>query len=263
MIEKKTKYSDILNREVDIYIRLPKKFDQSKSYNVLYMHDGQNLFLKEDSSFGMIWDVDTILTKMENEGYEELIVVGVSSNKSHNGYLRLAEYSYYDGLKVKTWIEESNNHEDLVILEDDVLKARGTMYEEYLLNDLFKEIENAYNINKRYMMGSSMGGLYTLAFTLRNPGVLTKGYCVSNAFHYNLDGVLNECKHTDTLLYLDTGTDEASQGGADNLLYIDCNKQVYDKLVGHNCSIVFKTIEGAVHNELAWAERLEDILRSI
>ncbi len=263
MIEKLTNYSDELQRDVDIYIRLPYNYDEEQSYNVLYMHDGQNLFFKETSAFGMIWDVDTILTTMENSGFEPLIVVGISSNKSHNGYLRLAEYSYYDSSEVYQWIVDANNLSDLAILDNRILVSRGKQYETYLSNTLFSDIETRFKIKKRYMMGSSMGGLFTLSFALRNPNIIEKAFCVSNAFHYNLAGILNDCCSTTTKIYLDVGDNEASQGKTNSEIYINCNKQVYEKLGEFNNQVVFKVIKDGVHNELAWSSRFETILKAL
>ncbi len=263
MIEKFTKYSIELNRDVDIYIRIPKDFDVNNTYNVLYAHDGQNLFFKNDSSFNMIWDMDKVLTELEESGFEKLIVVGLSSNKSHNGYMRLAEYSYYDNCEVYDWMISANNLSDVTILNNKVLKGMGHLYEEYLLNTVFPYIESKYNTNSKYMIGSSMGGLFTLAFSLRNPNIISKAFCVSNAFHYSLEKILNDCTKTNTKIYLDVGDCEASQGKTNSITYVNCNKKVYDKLKSFNNCVNFKIIEGAIHNEIAWSSRLKSILKSI
>ncbi len=265
MITKETIYSELLGRDVDVYVRLPKDFDKNEVCNVLYMHDGQNLFFKEDSSFGMIWDVDTVLNNLEKDGYERLIVIGISSNKSYDGYARLCEYSRFDNFDVVNWMKDNNTYEsNKAILTKDVLIGKGESYDQFLINTIFKNYEKRFNINKRYMMGSSMGGLYTLEFALTYPDLISKAYCVSNAFHYALKDIKNYCEKIESVkIYLDCGTEESSQGDADNEKYINCNQLINDKLKELGNEVVFKIIPGAVHNEKAWNERLSNILQAI
>lgn len=56
MIEKFEVFISTLERERRITVFLPKNYrDSSKSYPVLYMHDGQNIFEDRDASFGISW----------------------------------------------------------------------------------------------------------------------------------------------------------------------------------------------------------------
>lgn len=263
MIEKQTIYSKQLNRDVDIYIRLPQNYNKNISYNVLYMHDGQNLFFKSDSSFNMIWDVDKTLCDLENQGFENLIVVGVSSNKSNNGYLRLAEYSYYDSSEVYNWMIDARNYQDMEILENKILLSRAKFYEDFLVKTLFSYIDKTYNTKNRYMMGSSMGGMFTLCFALKNPHLLTKAFCLSNAFHYNLSAVFSDCCYTPTKIYLDVGDSESSQGKINSFKYINCNKIIYNELLRYENYVHFKIIKDAKHNEIAWSKRFANVLKSL
>lgn len=87
MIEKFEVFISTLERERRITVFLPKNYrDSSKSYPVLYMHDGQNLFEDRDASFGFSWGIKDYL---EQSG-QELIVVGIDCN--HTGYNRFNEY---------------------------------------------------------------------------------------------------------------------------------------------------------------------------
>jgi hypothetical protein len=49
-----------------------------KKYPVLYMHDGQNLFLKKEAFVGNTWKTDEVLNTLDKmNAIEEVIVVGV------------------------------------------------------------------------------------------------------------------------------------------------------------------------------------------
>ena len=74
------------------YIWLPDSYeeDETKHYPVLYMFDGQNVFLDEDASYGKSWGMAEYLSWTE----KEVIVVGVECNTRGNG--RLREYTPVD-----------------------------------------------------------------------------------------------------------------------------------------------------------------------
>ena len=63
-----------------IRVFLPPGYDEKtlKRYPVLYMHDGNNLFLPEEASFGETWEVGEVLELMSSlRVTREVIVVGV------------------------------------------------------------------------------------------------------------------------------------------------------------------------------------------
>ena len=81
-----------LERRVWVY--LPAGYNESsKSYPVLYMHDGQNLFDPETSYAGVTWQVGETLDQLTAEGRTEgVIVVGVD-NAGDGAIGRFEEYS--------------------------------------------------------------------------------------------------------------------------------------------------------------------------
>ena len=56
-----------LNRKRMIRVYLPNDYDKNlnKHYKVMYMHDGHNLFYKETSAYGGIWDIQSAMNKSE------------------------------------------------------------------------------------------------------------------------------------------------------------------------------------------------------
>ena len=70
-----------LNRRRTIRIYLPPDYNETnRHYPVIYMHDGQNLFEKETSSFGSIWDVRHLLDDLyHHDERHAYIVVGIDN----------------------------------------------------------------------------------------------------------------------------------------------------------------------------------------
>ncbi len=78
-----------LGRTRRIWLYLPPDYDTSvKSYPVLYMHDGQNLF-DAATSFAGEWEVDETLNGFFGQGYQVPIVVGID----HGDEYRIPEYT--------------------------------------------------------------------------------------------------------------------------------------------------------------------------
>ena len=80
-----------LGRTRRIWLYLPKSYATStKTYPVLYMQDGQNLFNEQTAGFGE-WGVDECLDTLGKIINRECIVVGIDNG----GDKRLNEYSPY------------------------------------------------------------------------------------------------------------------------------------------------------------------------
>src|SRR5476649_769143 len=79
-----------LSRQRTIRIYLPKGYASSnKSYPVIYMTDGQNLF-KSDAEIKSTWAVDSTLNSLPAN--KQCIIVGID----HAGKDRITEYDPYD-----------------------------------------------------------------------------------------------------------------------------------------------------------------------
>ena len=65
-------------RQVDVW--LPESYQRTSSerFPVIYMHDGQNLFLDEISFIGVSWGMDEAMVRVEREtGGKTAIIVGI------------------------------------------------------------------------------------------------------------------------------------------------------------------------------------------
>ena len=143
-----------LNKARRIWIYLPKNYAaSSKTYPVLYMHDGQNLFNQQTAGFDE-WRVDESLDSLQKLTGKECIVVGID----HGGNDRLAEYAPYDFEYNKSKIT-----------------AQGKLYVDFLANTLKPFIDSKYRTKKSFentfIAGSSMGGLISLYAVMQYPSV--------------------------------------------------------------------------------------------
>ena len=136
-----------LNRKRRIAALLPHDYyENNKSYPVLYLHDGQNLF-DDYSPFGN-WGVDKSLTTLAKKGMSDIIIIAID----HGGQHRIQEYLPFPTPKY-----------------DD---NQGHKYVEFMMNTLKPLVDNKYRVRKEREFtgigGSSMGGLISLYAGLKH-----------------------------------------------------------------------------------------------
>lgn len=225
-------YSIHLKNERDIIIWFPPSYQSSsKRYPVLYMHDGQNLFSPSTAYIGKDWRVDETATNLINQRkIEELIIVGI-----YNTSERLEEYNL--------WTEKGKN------------------YFQFIRKELKPYIDEQYRTktdrNNTYVMGSSLGGLYSFQLIWYYPNIFSKAACLSNSFWVDDRKIFKEVKKDkaplkDITLYIDCGDEEKK--------LIDDSKKMIKLLkeTGYvNNQNLFSHIEkGGKHSEEDWANRL-------
>ncbi len=262
--------SKSLNRYVQLSIRLPKDYNNlTTPCNVMYAHDGQNLFFDEKSAFGVSWGLNETLNKLEKNKYAPTIVVGFHCNNENFGIERYREYSYFDNGK---WLQNSTISTDINFVTNgkNTLSAKGNLHVSFLINELIPFIEKKYNVNEtRSIIGSSMGGLSSTVIGLLHQDMFNNAYCISNAYWYNeeeLISLINKTKKTHNInFYLDVGDNETSSNLPESeikKLYITSNTNVNECLKKNGYNTTFKIIKGGVHNEASWKSRIEDILKT-
>jgi len=223
-------YSKILDKKRDFFVWLPPGYNlnPSKSYPVLYMHDGQNLIDPKISYAGKDWQVDETVTRLIKEyKIKEVIVVGI-----YNTGDRLEEYSDTE---------------------------KGEKYLKFLIEELKAFVDSKYKTlpdpNNTAIMGSSMGGLASFLAAWKHPEVFSMAGCMSSSFYFNDDKVfkmLDEYsgpkKHIK--FYIDHGEDGLVRG---QKMFCKLTKMGY--IIGTDLDYYFAP--GAEHNESEWAKRLE------
>jgi len=154
-----------LQRSRRIWIYLPKGYgSSSKTYPVLYMHDGQNLF-NEQTAYAGEWGVDECLDTLQKKLGKEAIVVGIDNGGSH----RMKEYNWYDHAQYG--------------------KGEGQAYIDFISQTLKPWIDSKYRTKKgpeyTAIAGSSMGGLISMQAlmyrgnTFGTAGVFSPSFCIA------------------------------------------------------------------------------------
>src|SRR5438552_12045771 len=124
-----------------------------KKYPVLYMHDGHNLFLKEEAFVGNTWRTDEVLNMLDKmNAIEEAIVVGIHPND------RMTEYT-------------SPGYEDYGQFLVQILKP--------LIDAKYRTLTGPSNTA---VMGSSLGGVVSFYLGWQWPEVFGKIACLSSTF---------------------------------------------------------------------------------
>lgn len=249
------------NRTLRIY--LPNTYDENKSFPVIYMHDAQNLFEVETSSYGHIWDIHTHLNRQYELTGFECIVVGIDNWEGMNN--RLNEYS--------PWINHDIKNDSL--LEDITtdVGGLGKEYVDFLVNKLKPYIDKNYKTipdrEHTAIIGSSMGGLISLYAGLKYPNIYSKIGAFSTAVWFAEKDLL-ELIHVanydlPSKWYLDIGTNETSNNKKKtfNKLYITGTEKTYKAILKHIPSkdALLVVDDGGIHNETYWSKRFPGALK--
>ncbi len=250
MIVKKSQiYISSLHRKATLYIGLPDQYDEhSTRYPVIYFHDGQNLFFKEDSYAGETWGVQEVFNQKD---FPQAIVVALSCAQTGND--RIKEYNVFESRfpSHPTWFVE----------------GRGDQYLQYIFNELKPFIDTNYrSLSSRehtYMIGSSMGGVISLEAALFYPNYLGGIAGLSNAFYTSKDQIIKVLKTlplTLNRLYLDTGDNETGLEMRD--AYLQSNVDIAETIKTYHPKVNFKfeVISGGKHHEVDWKLRLPGII---
>ena len=194
-----------------------------KKYPVLYMHDGHNLFFKEEAFVGNTWQTDEIINMLDKmNAIEEVVIVGIFPHD------RMTEYTM-------------PGYED---------------YGRFLVETLKPLIDAKYRTlpgpRTTGVMGSSLGGVVLFYLGWQWPDVFGKIACLSSTFTYRdnlLDRVSSERKRK-ILIYLESGWPgnnyEATRSMRDRLIW-------KGYLPGYE--LFYLAFPEAKHNENAWAAR--------
>lgn len=161
----------IASRTVRVWT--PSDYDPHKKYDVIYMHDGQNLFDASITWNGEEWGVDETLSHLIAEGkIRPCIVVGMDC-----GTLRYEEY--YPS-KICQNIPEGCLTEDFTPLGDEYLR--------FIVEEVKPFIDRKYSTwgdaAHTFVSGSSCGGLISSYALCEYPEVFSGAACLST--HSNL-----------------------------------------------------------------------------
>ena len=148
-----------------IWLYLPPNYTTStEKYDVIYMHDAQNLFDNATSFVGE-WEIDETLNNLYNKTGKSFIVVGVENG----GEKRIEEYT--------PWKHEKYGG------------GKGDIYINFLLNKLKPFIDKKYRTKpaaeNTAIIGSSLGGLISFYGGLKHPETFGKIGALSTSFWFS------------------------------------------------------------------------------
>lgn len=242
--------TNVAPRNVDVW--LPLDFDKKKKYSVLYMHDGQNLFIPELSYTKIDWGVDETVTKLSKDGeIRPTIVVGV-----WNTSRRVEEYMPQKSLQYASKEQAAKAPKGFEVISDKYLK--------FLVEELKPFIDKNYPTRKdrknTSIMGSSMGGLISCYAVSEYPKVFGSAGCVSTHFpagegitlKYFENGIPKAGKHR---IYFDFGTVGLDAQYEPYQVQMDAIMEKKGYTSGKDWTT--KKFEGADHSEKAWRARLD------
>jgi len=223
----------------DITVALPPSYDTSdRAYPLIVMHDGQNLF-DPDTSFAGSWGMIGVLRDLAPEGVEA-VVVGVANT----GPFRRYEYSPFRDPK----------HGG----------GDGDRYLSFIIDEVIPQVESAFRVeatpSRRYIAGSSMGGLVSLYAFWKYPGIFAGAAALSPSVWFANEAIIDFVKATHLppgRLWLDTGTGEGE-------LMLESVRRLRDAIEESGLTpgprFEYVEDEGAGHNEEQWGKRMRAAL---
>ena len=258
-------------RHIDVW--LPEGYSEDKSWAVLYMHDGQNLFDSTVTWNHQEWMVDeTISSLIESGQIRPVIVVGIFNN----GKMRSAEYFPEKAFRTlkKSDLNFIADHVDPENLEQFSNTICSDQYLKFLVQELKPFIDSTYNTKRdrsnTFIAGSSMGGLISMYAICEYPGVFAAAGCLSTHWPGFIDFPGNPVPGA-FVQYLDENLPPPET----HKMWFDHGTETLDSTYGQYQERVdpimrnhgygaenwtTRVYPGTNHSERAWQERFDEVL---
>jgi predicted alpha/beta superfamily hydrolase len=227
-------------------VYLPPGYDEQphRRFPVLYLHDGQNLFDAATSFVpGQDWHVGpTADAEIHGGRVEPLVIVGIYNT----GKGRIREYT-------PTKVPRLGG-------------GRADRYGKFLLEEVMPFVHREYRAEggplRTGIGGSSLGGLVSLYLGMSRSDVFGKIAALSPSVWWN-QRMIHRFAESVPLrarprIWLDIGTKEGGRIVEDVERYRDV---LLHRGWQAGRDLHYERVEGAEHNELAWAKRVAPFLR--
>jgi predicted alpha/beta superfamily hydrolase len=237
--------SKFLRNQRDLIVYLPPGYEEQswRHFPVLYLHDGQNLFDGATSFIpGMDWHVgQTADHFIHTSQVEPLIIVGMYNTKA-----RIREYT-------PTQVPKLGG-------------GRADRYAKFLLEEVKPFIDREYRTlsgpSHTGIGGSSLGGLVSLYLGLKHSRIFGRIAALSPSVWWNQRGMHKFAAAAPVeprpRIWLDIGTKEGPR-------ILDDVENFRDVLLEKGWvlerDLHYERVEGAEHNEAAWAARVGPFLK--
>lgn len=239
-------------RSRDLLVWLPPGYDDkqnaTKTYPVLYLHDGQNLFSKPATAPGE-WGVDETATELITKGLmRPTIIVGIP----HSGEGRIAEY--------------------MPIAAIDGVEPQGQLHVQWLMSTVMPRVERAFRVAKgpenTGIGGSSLGAVISMYAAARHPDtfgiVLAESLPLRTGSSAAWDEFIAGINTWPKRVFLGMGGNETGANNTTrNQAYVEAVKALDEKMKtaglgpDRRVLVIDPTAE---HTEAAWAKRLPQAL---
>lgn len=245
LLKKISFYSPLLKQERTIRVYLPNTYEQeNEEYPVLYMHDGQNVFMDEEAIKGISLRLEDYLKQNELR----VIVVAIDLNPEE----RMNEYC--------PW--EIGEYSERLTGEPSSLGGKGKEYVEFIVSELKPFIDQKFRTNKANsaMAGISVGGLITTYAACTYPHIFKNIIVFSPAFFRNQEEMEKLLRVSDLTpidsLYMDCGTKESAKSEEISKGFLASNQAIYEIIHQKLPQTKFRVIEDGEHNYDSFRERV-------
>ena len=223
----------------DIIVAVPPSYEsETRSYPLVVMHDGQNLF-DPDTSYVGAWGMIGVLRDLAVRGIE-VVIAGVANT----GPFRRYEYSPFRDPK----------HGG----------GDGDRYLSFIIDQVIPRVESQFRVEPtalgRSIAGSSMGGLVSLYALWKHPDAFGAAAALSPSVWFADEAILDFVKERHAprgRLWLDTGTEEGE-------LMLESVRRLRDAIVEGGLTegprFEYVEDEGAIHHEEHWGRRMRRVL---
>jgi predicted alpha/beta superfamily hydrolase len=231
--------SRFLHNQRDLMVYTPPGYREqpARRFPVLYLHDGQNLFDGTTSFIpGQDWHVaQTADACINGRVVAPLIIVGMYNTKA-----RVREYT-------PTKVPKLGG-------------GRADRYARFLVEEVKPFVEREYRVLPGF--GSSLGGLVSLYLGLKHSSIFGKIAALSPSVWWNQLFIHRFAEAMNLALrpriWLDIGTREGARMVEDVERFRDILLQKGWRL---EQDLHYERVDGAEHNEAAWAQRVRPFLQ--
>lgn len=240
-------HSRFLHHDRHVLVYLPPDYEDRhhRKFPVLYLNDGQNLFDGATSYVkGEDWGVDeTAEILIEAGEVEPLIIVGIYNTGEH----RVDDYTPSPDARFNRG-------------------GNADKYGRFLVEELKPFIDSNYRTRSgpadTGLGGSSLGGLVSLHLGLEYPNVFGKLMVMSPSVWWDRNAILTQVRQLavkpSTRIWLDIGTREGARTAKSVRILRDALRSRGWRL---GSDLEYLEARGAVHNELAWRDRVAPALK--